>query len=508
VAPDETRTAEHRHGVMTGRAPSATREVFGGSARVFIAEAISLPTGLITAAFLARRFGPGGYGIFTLTMAIVAWLEWTLAALFARAAVKLVADAEDWRPAGAIVLRMYAASGILGFVALWIAAGPLAALMHEPSLARHIRVLALDVPLFMLTQAHQQVLVGTGAYARRATVAAWRWSARMVLVLVVVGAGWSIDGALAAVVGASVLELLVARRYVQPSFRGGSRADERTMWTYALPLFGAAISLRLFDKLDLFVLKALGASATLAGLYGAAQNLTIIPNLVALSVVTLLLSTLSRAVRAGDGDGARTLAANALRGVLVLFPFAGVAAGASTAVSTMIYGADFAGTGPLLAVLIFAALMTVLISVASAILTAAGRPGWAMLGALPVAPLALAGHLAVIPRFGAAGATMVTLVVAAIGAALALVAVHRAWQVWPSAATAGRALIVTAVTAVVGTWWRTTGVMAIVELAVMSALAAILLVALGELTPPERRLAIELARRPRPPFTSSTRRSF
>jgi hypothetical protein len=44
--------------------------------------------------------------------------------------------------------------------------------MHEPSLARHIRVLALDVPLFMLTQAHQQVLVGTGAYARRATVAA------------------------------------------------------------------------------------------------------------------------------------------------------------------------------------------------------------------------------------------------------------------------------------------------------------------------------------------------
>ena len=316
---------------MSERA-SATKEVFGGSLRVFVAEAISLPTGLITAAFLARRFGPEGYGVFTLTMAIVAWLEWTLASLFARAAVKLIADADDWKPAGAIVLRMYAVSGLLGFAALWLFAVPLASLMHEPSLTRHLRVLSLDVPLFMVTQAHQQILVGSGAYARRAMVAAWRWTGRMVLVLVLVGAGMSIDGALVAIVGALVLELLAARRFVKPTFRGANAADARTMWTYAVPLFAAAISLRLFDKLDLFVLKALGGSATLAGLYGAAQNLTIIPNLVALSVTTLLLSTLSRAVRAGDMDGARTLATNAIRGVLVLLPFAGAAAGAATAI--------------------------------------------------------------------------------------------------------------------------------------------------------------------------------
>jgi O-antigen/teichoic acid export membrane protein len=152
---------------------SATREVFGGSARVFVAEAISLPTGLITAAFLARRFGPSGYGVFTLTMAIVVWLEWSLASLLARPAVKLIADAKEWRPVSAIVLRTYLVSGLVGFAALCVAAGPLASLMHEPSLTRHLRVLAFDVPLFMATQAHQQVLVGTGAYARRATVAAW-----------------------------------------------------------------------------------------------------------------------------------------------------------------------------------------------------------------------------------------------------------------------------------------------------------------------------------------------
>ena len=491
---------------MTARAPSATKEVFGGSARVFIAEAISLPTGLITAAFLARRFGPDGYGVFTLTMAIVAWLEWTLASLFARAAVKLVADAEDWRAPAAVALRLYGITGLLGFAALWLAAGPLATLMHEPSLTRYLRVAAFDVPLFMVSQAHQQVLVGTGQYARRATVAACRWTARMILVLILVGSGLSIAGGLAAIVGASALELVTARWFVRPTLRGATDVHTRTMWAYALPLFAAAMSLRLFDKLDLFVLKALGASAAVAGLYGAAQNLTIIANLVALSVTTLLLSTLSRALRAGDDAGARSLAVNAMRGVLVLFPFVGVAAGASTAVATMIYGPAFAATGPLLAVLIFAALMTVMISVASVILTAAGRPGSAMLASLPVAPLALVGHLLVIPRFGASGAAYVTLVVAAIGAVSTVVAVHRVWHVWPPAATLVRALVVSAIALVVGSAWHTTGAMAIVELVTMSVVAVLLLVALGELTRAERRLAADVVRRPRLLFTSSTRR--
>src|SRR5690349_8526618 len=102
---------------------SASRELLGGSARVFLAESVALPAGLITAAFLARRLGPSGYGVFTLTMAIVAWVEWTLASLLARAAVKVISDAEDWRPAAAAALRFYAASGVIGFVGMWIAAG-------------------------------------------------------------------------------------------------------------------------------------------------------------------------------------------------------------------------------------------------------------------------------------------------------------------------------------------------------------------------------------------------
>jgi hypothetical protein len=52
---------------------------------------------------------------------------------------------------------------------------------------------------------------------------------------------------------------------------------------------------------------------------------------------------MGRRPRTGDERDSRRVPA---------IPFAGVAAGAATAVSTMIYGAEFAATGPLLAVLI------------------------------------------------------------------------------------------------------------------------------------------------------------
>jgi hypothetical protein len=104
-----------------------------------------------------------------------------------------------------------------------------------------------------------------------------------------------------------------------------------------------------------------------------------------------------------------------------------------------------------------------------------------MLAALPVAPLALVGHLLVIPRYGARGATAVTLIVAAIGAVLALAAVNHAWGVRPSWSTVARAAAVTALTVLVGSRWQTTGGLAVVELGVMSLLAAGSLVALGGL---------------------------
>ncbi len=473
---------------------SPGRELVGGAARVFAAEVLIFPTALITSAFLTRRLGPSGYGLYTIAIATVVWLEWTLSAFFARAAVKLVADAPDWRPVGAVVLRLFALSGLAGGFALFVAAGPIAALFHEPTLARLLRVLAVDVPLFTISQAHQQILVGTGDYARRAFVSAARWTARMVFVIVLVAAGLSVEGAIIGIVLATALEVIVARWFVRPGLRGGGE-HVTLLWSYALPLFLAAVSMRAFDKLDLFTLKALGASAALAGQYGAAQNLTIGPGLVALSVSGLLLSTLTRTLRTGSTADAARLGRNALRGALLLLPFAGIIAGSATPLALFVFGDAFAPTGPLLSILIFGALGLLVISISSALLIAIGRSTWVAAVALPLPLIALAAQLVVIPRFGANGAAAVTTAVAALGVLSAIVAVERAWGMLPPPASVARAVLLTVGAYAASAWWGTSGFALLLEMLTLCLLVPLAYWATGELAPDERAALASLIRR-------------
>src|SRR5207247_2320947 len=82
-----------------------------GTIRVFLGEMLLLPTGLLTAAFLTRKLAPEGYGLFMLAATLVAWIEWSITAIFARAAFKLIGEADDWRPIGAAVTRLHFAIG-------------------------------------------------------------------------------------------------------------------------------------------------------------------------------------------------------------------------------------------------------------------------------------------------------------------------------------------------------------------------------------------------------------
>lgn len=78
---------------------------------ILLAEALFIPTGLLTAAFLTRRFGPYGYGLFILAATLVSSAEWCVLSLFSRATVKFISEAQDWRPIGATILRLYLIAG-------------------------------------------------------------------------------------------------------------------------------------------------------------------------------------------------------------------------------------------------------------------------------------------------------------------------------------------------------------------------------------------------------------
>jgi O-antigen/teichoic acid export membrane protein len=465
--------------------PNSHRHVLSGGIRVFLADSLLIPTGLLVAAYLARRLGPDGYGVFVVAVALISWIEWSLTALFSRASVRFVAEAADWRPVGATIVTFHLVLATAAALLLVAVANPIAALLGTPVLDGRLRLFAADIPLFCLAQAHRNILIGLGDFQHRALAAAARWVSRLLLVLLFVELGWSIDGAILGSIGASAIELALCRVYVQPAFSARATLQIQRLWGYAVPLLLSALALRLFDKLDLVALTALGGTQEDAGFYGAAQNLSLLPSLVATSFSPLLLSSLTRAYRDSEGPQAERIARDAMRWAFLLVPFVGLAAGSAAEIVRLVFGPAFGPSASVLVVLLFAAVALLLISVMTAILVAAGRPGITLAFTGPLPLVAGLGYLALIPRAGARGAALVTFGAAALAALALAVVVHRGYRALPHWATVARAALVCAGAYAAAALWPAWGGLVLLKLATIGTGIVVAFLITGEFTPSE-----------------------
>jgi len=451
-----------------------------GTVRIFIAESLILPTGLLTVAFLTRKLGPENYGLYTLAAAIASWLCWTVTSIYSRAAIKFVSEADNWRPVGAFVLKLSLAAGLGVGLCVFLLAPPLAQWLKTPTLAPYLQLFSVEILFVSLANAHKTILTGLGGFRERAVISSSHWIIRLFLIIVFVELGFSVAGAVMGSVAASLVELLVSRWYVRPSISGGGKFAIRQFWSYSLPLLLFVLIMRLFDKVDLFALKALGRSTAEVGIYAAAQNLTLVPGIFAFSFSTPLLTIVSRLLHSGRTEEAKELARSAMRVVIILLPFAGLCVGAASEIVALIFGESFLPAAPLLSLLIFASLALVMVSITSAILTAAGKPGWTIALTAPVLPFALGGYILLIPHFGALGAAMVTTSIAILDSVAAVLLVYWLWNILPPFASLWRSILVGFITFALATFWQAEGFWLLFKLSAIGSIIVCLYLLLGE----------------------------
>ncbi len=221
--------------------------------------------------------------------------------------------------------------------------------------------------------------------------------------VVLVEAGLSITGALLGVIGSSAVELWLSRWYLGPGMFIKQARMPIPIQRYGALLFLSSLCLIFYNGMDLFMLKILGGTATQAGIYSAAQSLSLLPGLFSWTFSSLLLATLSRQLADSQGERARELARDAMRVTLWLVPVAAIIAGAAPEIVQVVFGSAFVPAGPLLALLIVGAIANVMLMVSLTIMTAAGLPARTVMFTAPLVPLALGGHLLLIPRLGDAG---------------------------------------------------------------------------------------------------------
>lgn len=434
-----------------------------------VAEGLALPTGLVTAVFLARVLGPTAYGLFALAVAFITVLEWSLAALFSRAVIKVVGDTEEWQPVAAAAIRLHLQVGAALAGLLFVMAGPLATLFGEPSLAGHFRWWSLELPVFALLSATRNIQAGIGDFRARAIAGGVRWIARLVLVVTFVSSGLAIPGAIAGSIGSVIVGCAIAQRGLRLPWWRVHGVSSNGLWTLALPLFALSLTLRLYDRLGLFVLKALGAPTAEAGFYAAAQNLAGAPIMVAQTVAPLVLARMTQALRRGNRDEAREVAGWTIELVVWLVPIAAFLAGAASDVMVFVYGPPFAQGSEAAAWLMIASVGSVAVTLATSVMVASNRGRLALSLTAPLSLLALGGFFLVLPSQGGPGAAVVTAVVASGGGLAAALVVAHLWHLRVEAMGLAAILLSAGLSFWIGLGWHTSGVLVLVKSALVSA---------------------------------------
>jgi O-antigen/teichoic acid export membrane protein len=421
-------------------------------------------------------------------LVVLAWLQFIVVAMFSRATVKFVSGAEDWRPVASRVMQLGLMLGMAAMAALWGLAGVVAHLLGEPPLAWPLRLAAVDIPLFVLASLHMHALTGLGRFRYRALAGALRWVARLALIVLFVELGLSLAGAILGCIGSSVVVLMVCRAVCAPPVFRRPTFPASQLWSCVVPLFLAAVCLRVLDGLDLIALKLMGSPAEEAGVYAVAANLALLPGIISVGIGPVFLSALNRLRRAGRQAEAREMSRQMLRGLLLTLPAAAFVSGAAGEIVGLFFGPRFGASGPLLAVLILAGFARAVVTVAWAVFVASDKPRWTFYAVGPAVPLAAVGYVLLIPRFGPRGAAWVTAGVCGLSALCCVAAIRRLWHVVPPLGTVGRTALVCGLAYVLAAWWPTPGLLVLLKAFVGSGLTVMVFLLLGEFDAEQRAL--------------------
>ncbi|MEM6452148.1 MAG: oligosaccharide flippase family protein [Cyanobacteria bacterium P01_D01_bin.105] len=454
--------------------------LLSGTIWITLAEALILPTGFLTLTFLTRQLGTEGYGLFALSATIVTWIEWGLNSVFSRTTIKFVSETEDKSEISTAVLRAQLGCGIIAALIVVVAAPAIASALNEPILSPLLRLFAIEIPLVNAAQAHQNILAGEGKFGARAMATAVRWTMRLLLIVGLVSAGFSIYGAILGSLAAMLADIVVCRFYTRPSLWERTTFPMRSLAGYAVPLFLAALSIRFYAKLDLIALKALGGTTEEAGIYAIAQNLALFGSVMSPALAPILISSVSKLLSQGELQRIKSLSRTAMRAVLLHLPFAALLASTASELVPVLFGQPFTAAAPMFALLLFATVSTVMIAVTSAILVASDRPEWTAYLSVPLPILAIVGHGLLIPDLGAMGAAITTLAVALAGAISGVTAVYARWQVLPSIATFVRCGVVSGLIMFLASLWATPNPWIFLKLSVLSIGVLLSLWGLGE----------------------------
>jgi O-antigen/teichoic acid export membrane protein len=430
--------------------------------------------GYIVAVVLARSFGPVAFGVYGVVYSVLMASEQILRLGVPQALTKLIAGS------GTVDTAKLEATGVVlgllislaGFAVLWMIAPWLADWLKVENGSLLFRIAVLDIPFFGLYRVVVHILNGRRDFRTTGKVTcAYALTRTLGIILLVVTGSLSIEGALLVNVIASMVGLLLLLPRTGPLAFQPTLSERTQIMALALPILLSDVGIQCLLGVDLWLLSAFSTplDAEIRGAYVAALSLARVPNLLTFVLASVLVPSIARALSTGDRDGAIRLVLGTTRLLTVLLlPCGALIVVNAGELMALFFSESYRPGGRYLALLILAqGLGFTFLGALQAILIGTGDAAIAARRILIGLAVAVALNLILIPLYGATGAAVAAILSFAFTVLLVAELVRRRMGVLLETRRALLALMASVLIAVAGWLIPATGLMVLLELAVL-----------------------------------------
>ncbi|PON19166.1 hypothetical protein C2W62_04230 [Candidatus Entotheonella serta] len=335
--------------------------------------------GYLAVVVLARELGPATYGIYSVIMALLVWLEESGRYAVPSAAAKLLAETSEpseYKAFERSALALNLSVHIFFLLVLWVLAPYLASWFEIENGAILFRLAAIDLPLFGLYTAIQAIHQGHRHFMLLGVSQVAYAFAKFAGVLSLMVIGVSLQKALII----NVLSTIVGCAFLFPKsglrWQGAWFSKVSPLVAIAVPIGFYYFPLMLRSTLLLGALRLLlpGSEEATVGILMAAVNIARVPAFALATVTVVILPSISSALARNDTALAQQYLQQALRFFAILFlPACFVLVVESETLMQFIYSEAFAGGGVLLGLLVVSEGLYTMQAILGSVLHAAGE---------------------------------------------------------------------------------------------------------------------------------------
>ena len=360
-------------------------------------------SGFILNFWLGRTLGPVNYGFYGLVMSVLTWIEIIIINGVPYAVPKFIASSrQDSDAILRVSLEMQFLLSVILFVLSYFLAPFIAALFHQSALTVLFRIAFVDILFYGFYHLLASYQNGLGQFKKQSFLICIYSISKLFFVVLLVSWQRSLAGAFWANVGGSVCGLWAGLLMIR--VKKVSRFSWKALSRFALPALGYFLLFSLLFYIDLWFVKSSLDDKT-CGYYVAASTISKIPYYIFLGLSATLLPGIASYFSSGQFKKTTQIIQSGIRFFfIVAIPLAIMVTNLGTKLIMLFYSSEFASSGAILSILIWAMTLLALLALLTTALNAINKPHASMYIAFVTVMIDIFLNKMLIPKQGALGA--------------------------------------------------------------------------------------------------------